>query len=56
MNSAPSSWLSFQLNVYNVLDKQKPLVIRYATTDPTVVFRHVVQPPRTWRLTSNFEF
>jgi outer membrane receptor for ferric coprogen and ferric-rhodotorulic acid len=48
--------LSFQLNVFNVLDKQKPLVIRYATTDPTVVFRNVVQPPRTWRLTTNFEF
>ncbi len=48
--------LSFQLNVYNVLNKRKPLVIRYSTTDPTVVFRNLVQPPTTWRFTTNIEF
>jgi outer membrane receptor for monomeric catechols len=48
--------IGVQLNVYNVLDRQKPLVIRYSTAAPSVVFRNVVQPPTTWRLTTNFEF
>jgi iron complex outermembrane recepter protein len=43
--------LSFQLNVYNVLNRQKPLLIRY-----TPQRRFIVQPPTTWRLTTNLEF
>jgi hypothetical protein len=39
------------LNVYNVLDRQKPLLIRY-----TPQRRFIVQPPTTWRLTTNLEF
>jgi outer membrane receptor protein involved in Fe transport len=48
--------LTFQLNVFNVFNERDPLVIRYATNDPSTVFRHVVQPPTTWRLTMNLEF
>jgi outer membrane receptor for monomeric catechols len=48
--------VSFQLNVYNVLNQQKPLVIRYSNANPSLVFRNIVQPPTTWRLTTNFEF
>jgi iron complex outermembrane recepter protein len=46
--------LSFQLNVYNVFDKRDPLVIRYDANG--AVYRHVVQPPTTWRLTTTFDF
>ena len=48
--------LSFQLNVYNVFNKHDPLITRYSSADPTIVFRYVVQPPKTWRVTTNFAF
>lgn len=48
--------LSFQLNVYNVFNLHDPLVIRYDPTNPNLVFRSVLQPPTTWRLTTNLEF
>jgi iron complex outermembrane recepter protein len=47
--------LSFQLNVRNVFDKRDPLVIRLRP-DHETIRRFVIQPPRTWRLSTNFEF
>ena len=47
--------VSFQLNVLNVFDKQDPLITR-TTADRSSVVRFVVQPPLTWRLTTNVEF
>ena len=46
--------LSFQLNVFNLFNERDPLVTRFA--DDGSVFREVVQPPTTWRFTTNFEF
>lgn len=46
--------LSFQLNVMNVFDRQRPLVTRYDASG--AIFRNVVQPPTTWRFTTNIEF
>ena len=45
--------LSFQLNVFNVFNQHDPLITRYS--DDGSVFRNVVQPPTTWRFTTNFE-
>ncbi|MGH8020556.1 MAG: TonB-dependent siderophore receptor [Opitutaceae bacterium] len=47
--------LNFQLNIYNLFDDQDPLVTRLAD-DGVTVFREVVQPPITWRLTTTYEF
>jgi iron complex outermembrane recepter protein len=46
--------LSLQLNVYNVFNERDPMVIRYDTHG--AVFREVVQPPTTWRLTATYAF
>lgn len=49
--------LSFQLNVFNLLNDHDALVVRYSwETGVQRAFRTVPQPPTTWRLTSNLEF
>ena len=49
--------LSFQLNVYNLLNDRDALVVRYSwETGVQRAFRTVPQPPTTWRLTSTLEF
>jgi iron complex outermembrane recepter protein len=48
--------LSFQLNIFNVFNERDPLVTRYDSTNPNLVFREVVRAPSTWRLTTNFEY
>ncbi|MGH8020555.1 MAG: TonB-dependent siderophore receptor [Opitutaceae bacterium] len=47
--------LRFQLNIYNLFDDRDPLVTRM-DDDGVTVFRHVVQPPITWRFTTTYEF
>jgi hypothetical protein len=46
--------LSFQLNVNNVFDRRDPLITRLNSSGE--VIRLVVQPPMTWRFSTNFEF
>lgn len=48
--------LGFQLNVLNVTNERKPLVKRYAASDPSIVYRNAGRAPTTWRLTTNLEF
>ena len=49
--------LSLQLNVSNIFNQRDPLVTRYSEIGTQMfVFREVLQPPITWRLTSNMEF
>lgn len=49
--------VSVQLNVANLFDKRDPLITRYIEVGSSIfVYREVVQPPRTWRLTTNVEF
>ncbi len=49
--------LNFQLNVANAFNKREPLITRYNEVGgKTFVYREVVQPPTTWRLTTNVEF
>ncbi len=55
----PQGWkddhrMSVQLNVYNVFDNTDPLEIRY--DEFGAVWRHIVQEPRAWRLTFNYDF
>lgn len=46
--------LIFQFHVFNVFNERDPLITRYS--DDGSVFRNVVQPPTTWRFTTNFEY
>jgi iron complex outermembrane recepter protein len=46
---------SVQLNVRNLLDRTDPRVTTLSS-DSTRVRRAVIIPPRSWRLTANFEF
>jgi len=49
--------LSFQLNVFNLLNDRDALVVRYSwETGVQRAFRTVPQPPATWRFTTNVEF
>jgi hypothetical protein len=53
--------LRLQLNVFNVTDDDEPMIIRYASNDPAnpgynVIRRIRTKDPRTWRLTSTFDF
>jgi iron complex outermembrane recepter protein len=47
--------LSFQLNVANLFNQRKPLLMRYAS-DNASVLREIVVAPTTWRFTTNVEF
>ena len=49
--------LSLQLNVFNLFDERDPLITRYQFIGQNrFIFRTVPQAPRSWRLTTNFEF
>lgn len=47
--------LGVQLNVANIFNRRKPLLMRYAA-DNVSVLREIVVAPTTWRLTTNIEF
>jgi len=49
--------LSLQLNVSNIFNQRDPLITRFSEIGAQMfVFREVLQPPTTWRLTSSVEF
>jgi outer membrane receptor protein involved in Fe transport len=43
-----------QLNVRNLFDNTDPRITRYSSNG--TINRVNIEPPRTWRLTTNFEF
>jgi hypothetical protein len=47
--------VSLQLNVTNVFDNRKPLVLRLSD-DGQNVFRDVIPRPLTWKMTTNIDF
>lgn len=50
--------LNVQLNVQNVLNDHDPLISRYRNEDAEILVADKLKPqyPRSWRLTTNFEF
>ncbi len=49
--------LGFQLNLANVFDRRDPLITRAIDVNARrFIYREIVPPPTTWRLTTNVEF